>query len=113
MQLLQPSGIVCADMCNCIPLPSSVAPGANAGPQTTPLLYYLYGPLTTRVDTSGLIGIRNSKDVINLVAQVTEVWDTFIVLDRRMPVTLSPRWRDVGVHRVTATGVEGQVRRSH
>jgi hypothetical protein len=50
-----------------------------------------------------------SRDLLDLLAQITSVGRNWVVLDRRLPVVLSTKWRAVGLRQVTATGMQGRV----
>jgi hypothetical protein len=80
--------------------------GTPIGPKTTPLVYSLYGDLARTVNTT-ILGDR--QDLVQILARVKEVLPDSLVLDRALPVSVSPAWKDASVHVFKATGAEGPV----
>jgi hypothetical protein len=58
------------------------------------------------VDTTKF-GVRGH--LVQVVARVKEVLADSIVLDRALPVSVSPGWKDASVHAYKVTGAEGPV----
>jgi len=80
--------------------------GTPVGPNTTPLLYSLLGDVAQKVDTTTF---GNRTHLVDVVARVRDVLADSIVLDRALPVSVSPGWKDAYVHAFTVTGAEGPV----
>jgi hypothetical protein len=62
--------------------------------------------MAMKVDTKGF-GQR--QNLVEVLARVKEVLPDSIVLDRALPVSVSPAWKDASVHVFQATGAEGPV----
>jgi hypothetical protein len=80
--------------------------GIPISPTATPLLHYLYGDIALKVDTKGYGDRRN---LVEVVARVKKVMPDSIVLDRALPVSVSPGWNNASVHVFQVTGAEGPV----
>jgi hypothetical protein len=92
-------------VCN-LPICCRCSTGDPIGPNTTPLLYSLYGSIAQKVDTTRF---GNRQHLVEVVARVKEVLADSIVLDRALPVSITPGWKDASVHTFAVTGAEGPV----
>jgi hypothetical protein len=70
------------------------------------LLYGLYGDLAQKVDTTTF---GNRQHMVEVVARVKEVLADSIILDKALPVSVSPGWKDASVHVFSPTGATGPV----